>query len=132
MFIFSRYSLMLGGHDGFIFVKASFLVEGSDGMPAHPRVVHFAHAGQVKDSSEKLTPAQLGDYYTKLASEFPIVSIEDGFDQVCEELARARARISRYLVDVGSGWRAGQGSEGCVDLGACEGRFRTMGINLDL
>lgn len=36
-----------------------------------------------KDSTgdEKLTAAQLGDYYKKLTEDFPIVSIEDGFDQ---------------------------------------------------
>lgn len=36
-----------------------------------------------KDSTgdEKLTPAQLGDYYMKMTEDFPIVSIEDAFDQ---------------------------------------------------
>lgn len=44
-------------------------------LPLSPR--------QNKDSTgdEKLTAAQLGDYYKKLAEDFPIVSIEDGFDQ---------------------------------------------------
>ncbi len=39
---------------------------------------------QNKDSTgdEKLTAKQLGEYYTKLTEDFPIVSIEDGFDQV--------------------------------------------------
>lgn len=39
---------------------------------------------QNKDSTgaEKLTPTQLGDYYTTMTEDFPIVSIEDGFDQV--------------------------------------------------
>lgn len=39
---------------------------------------------QNKDSTgdEKLTAKALGEYYTKLAQDFPIVSIEDGFDQV--------------------------------------------------
>lgn len=45
---------------------------------------------QNKDSTgdEKLTAKQLGDYYTKLTEDFPIVSIEDGFDQVCIILHR--------------------------------------------
>eukprot|EP00903_Cladosiphon_okamuranus_P008128 g7828.t1 len=36
-----------------------------------------------KDSTgdEKLTAKALGEYYTKLTEDFPIVSIEDGFDQ---------------------------------------------------
>lgn len=40
---------------------------------------------QNKDSTgdEKLTAKQLGEYFTKLTEDFPIVSIEDGFDQVC-------------------------------------------------
>lgn len=40
---------------------------------------------QNKDSTgaDKLSPTALGDYYTKMTEDFPIVSIEDGFDQVC-------------------------------------------------
>lgn len=40
---------------------------------------------QNKDSTgdEKLTPKQLGDYYVKMTEDFPIVSIEDAFDQAC-------------------------------------------------
>ncbi|CAM9856666.1 unnamed protein product [Ascophyllum nodosum] len=36
-----------------------------------------------KDStgSEKLTPQQLGEYYMEMTKDFPIVSIEDAFDQ---------------------------------------------------
>lgn len=39
---------------------------------------------QNKDSTgdEKLTAKALGDYYTKMTQDFPIVSIEDAFDQV--------------------------------------------------
>lgn len=40
---------------------------------------------QNKDTNtgdEKLTAKQLGDYYTKMTQDFPIVSIEDAFDQV--------------------------------------------------
>lgn len=40
---------------------------------------------QNKDSTgdDKLTAKALGEYYTKMTEDFPIVSIEDGFDQVC-------------------------------------------------
>lgn len=53
-------------------------------IPGYLQVVIFSLWAneQVKGSSEKLTAGQLGDYYKKLADEFPIVSIEDAFDQV--------------------------------------------------
>ena len=34
------------------------------------------------DGTQRLTGKQLGDFYKSLAKEFPIVSIEDPFDQV--------------------------------------------------
>ncbi len=34
------------------------------------------------DGSSKITGVQLGDFYKALARDFPIVSIEDPFDQV--------------------------------------------------
>merc|ERR1711933_465616 len=34
-----------------------------------------------KDPKLKMTSAQLGDFYASLCKEFPIVTIEDGFDQ---------------------------------------------------
>lgn len=34
------------------------------------------------DGSQKITGEQLGDFYKSLAKDFPIVSIEDPFDQV--------------------------------------------------
>lgn len=48
---------------------------------------------QNKDSTgdEKLTPKQLGDYYVKMTEDFPIVSIEDAFDQ-------ARSKCLPYFV----------------------------------
>ena len=46
---------------------------------------HNACRLQNKDSTgdDKLTAKALGEYYTKMTEDFPIVSIEDGFDQVC-------------------------------------------------
>lgn len=39
---------------------------------------------QNKDSTgdERLSAKELGDYYIKMTEDFPIVSIEDAFDQV--------------------------------------------------
>lgn len=34
------------------------------------------------DGSQKISGEKLGDFYKELAREFPIVSIEDPFDQV--------------------------------------------------
>lgn len=45
------------------------------------------------DGSEKLTPSQLGDYYIKMTEDFPIVSIEDGFDQVTYRFQHRRTRM---------------------------------------
>lgn len=53
---------------------------------------------QNKDSTgdEKLSAKALGDYYTKMTEDFPIVSIEDAFDQVrhCCSLAKKGRRTS--------------------------------------
>jgi enolase len=34
------------------------------------------------DGSQKISGVKLGDFYKELARDFPIVSIEDPFDQV--------------------------------------------------
>lgn len=49
---------------------------------------------QNKDSTgaEKLSAKALGDYYTKMTEDFPIVSIEDAFDQVWNSSMPATAR----------------------------------------
>lgn len=56
---------------------------------------------QNKDSTgdEKLSAKALGDYYTKMTEDFPIVSIEDAFDQVrhCCSLAEKVATSELFV-----------------------------------
>ena len=51
-------------------------------------LLSLTHHLQSKDNdgSQKITGVQLGDFYKELARDFPIVSIEDPFDQVRSHL----------------------------------------------
>lgn len=66
-----------------------------------PAASEFYHdRAYVLSEEQRLTPEELTEYYVSLAKEFPIVSIEDGFDQDdFESFALLKKRLSEEGTD---------------------------------
>mmetsp|Transcript_8668 Transcript_8668/g.9922 ORF Transcript_8668/g.9922 Transcript_8668/m.9922 type:complete len:459 (-) Transcript_8668:406-1782(-) len=74
-------AIKIAGHDGKVDVgldvaSSEFKVAGEDKYD-----LDFKTTGADKDLSMTLTGEQLADYYAELCNKFPIITIEDPFDQ---------------------------------------------------
>lgn len=77
--------------------SSEFLVQ--DGPNKGCYDLDFKTSGADKDSSMMLTPDELADYYADLCKDYPILTIEDPFDQDdWENWSKVTAKLAEYQI----------------------------------